>query len=85
MASSAAAAAVATSSEDEEFLYETANTGSHRYPVHDCCEFEDAESLKVSQSASRDKHHACDIDTAAMALHFGNLYWREDIFSSENL
>jgi acetoin utilization deacetylase AcuC-like enzyme/ankyrin repeat protein len=50
--------AAAPSSEDEEFLYESANIGSHRYPVHDCCEFEDAESLRrlifVPQDASDD-------------------------------
>jgi len=43
-----AAAAAATSSDDEDFLYETTHVGAHRYPVHDCCEYEDAESLRVS-------------------------------------
>jgi hypothetical protein len=49
---SAAAVAAATSSDDEDFLYEATNVGAHRYPVHDCCEFEDAESLRVSHFAS---------------------------------
>lgn len=48
----ATAAAEATSSDDEDFLYETANAGTHRYPVHDCCEFEDAEALRVSNFGS---------------------------------
>jgi len=34
------------SSYDDELNFES-NVGSHRYPVHDCCEFENAERLKV--------------------------------------
>lgn len=34
------------SSSDDDFQFEAANVGSNRYPVHDCCEFEDAESLR---------------------------------------
>jgi hypothetical protein len=36
-----------TSSYDEDYNFES-NVGSRRYPIHDCCEFEDAESLRVS-------------------------------------
>ena len=35
------------SSDDDDFNFESA-VGSRKFPVHDCCEFEDAESLKVS-------------------------------------
>ena len=31
-----------TSSYDEDYNFES-NVGSRRYPIHDCCEFEDAE------------------------------------------
>lgn len=34
------------SSDDDDFNFESA-VGSRKFPVHDCCEFEDAESLKV--------------------------------------
>ena len=36
-----------SSSYDEDFNFEP-NVGSRRFPIHDCCEFEDAESLSVS-------------------------------------
>lgn len=37
-----------SSDDDDDFHFDSANVGSKRYPVHDCCEFEDADSLKVS-------------------------------------
>ncbi len=36
-----------SSSYDEDYNFES-NIGSRRYPIHDCCEFEDADSLRVS-------------------------------------
>ncbi len=36
-----------SSSYDEDYNFES-NVGSRRYPIHDCCEFEDEESLRVS-------------------------------------
>lgn len=38
----------AESSDDDDFQFESENLGSKRYPVHDCCEFGDSESLRVS-------------------------------------
>lgn len=37
-----------SSDDDDDFDFESAHVGSKRYPVHDCCENEDAESLRVS-------------------------------------
>jgi hypothetical protein len=37
-----------SSDDDDDFNFESSHVGSKRYPVHDCCEFDDAESLKVS-------------------------------------
>ena len=45
-------AAAESSSDDDDFQFESAHVGSKRYPVHDCCEFEDAESLKVRETAT---------------------------------
>lgn len=72
MASSAAVAGTATSSEDEDFLYETAHVGARRYPVHDCCEFEDAESLRVSFTdvLGVTSWHATAVRSSWWALHF---------------
>ena len=40
-----------SSDEDEEYAYGDSNAAdSKRYPVHDCCEFEDAEALRVSKT-----------------------------------
>jgi len=36
------------SSDDDDFNFES-EVGSRKFPVHDCCEFEDSESLKVSK------------------------------------
>lgn len=36
----------AESSDDDDFHFESENLGSKRYPVHDCCEFGDSESLR---------------------------------------
>jgi hypothetical protein len=39
-----------SSDDDGEYTLENAATDSStRYPVHDCCEFEDAETLRVSK------------------------------------
>jgi hypothetical protein len=35
--------------EDEDFDFE-ANAGARRFPIHDCCEFEDEECLRVSRA-----------------------------------
>ena len=38
-----------SSDEDEDYAYGDSNAvESKRFPVHDCCEFEDAEALRVS-------------------------------------
>jgi hypothetical protein len=37
-----------SSSDDDDFNFESSNVVSKRYPVHDCCEYEDVESLRVS-------------------------------------
>jgi hypothetical protein len=38
-----------SSDDDDDFNFESSNIASKRYPVHDCCEYEDAESLRVSR------------------------------------
>mmetsp|Transcript_16005 Transcript_16005/g.24363 ORF Transcript_16005/g.24363 Transcript_16005/m.24363 type:complete len:1069 (+) Transcript_16005:197-3403(+) len=45
------------SSDDDDFDYE-ANAGERRYPVHDCCEFEDVESLRRLIVVRRDESDA---------------------------
>jgi len=35
-----------SSSDDDDFHFDSAHVGSKRFPVHDCCEYEDAESLR---------------------------------------
>lgn len=35
-----------SSSDDDDFHFDSAHIGSKRFPVHDCCEYEDAESLR---------------------------------------
>jgi hypothetical protein len=42
-----------SSDDDDDFNFESSHVGSKRYPVHDCCENEDAESLKVSRGDCR--------------------------------
>jgi len=38
----------ASTSDDDDYAYGDANMAeSNRYPVHDCCEFEDVETLRV--------------------------------------
>ena len=34
-------------SSDDDFEFDAEQGMAKRYPVHDCCEFEDAEALKV--------------------------------------
>jgi hypothetical protein len=43
-----------SSEEGEDYAYgEKQVVESQRYPIHDCCEFEDAEALRVSSIDSR--------------------------------
>jgi hypothetical protein len=43
-----------SSGEGEDYAYgEQQVVESQRYPIHDCCEFEDAEALRVSSIGSR--------------------------------
>jgi len=44
-------------SSDEDFDFGAEQGMEKRYPVHDCCEFEDAEALKVRQPKIR--WHPC--------------------------
>ena len=41
------------SSDDDDFRFGANQMGQKRFPVHDCCEFEDADSLKVRRSERR--------------------------------
>mmetsp|Transcript_31205 Transcript_31205/g.44299 ORF Transcript_31205/g.44299 Transcript_31205/m.44299 type:complete len:1012 (+) Transcript_31205:183-3218(+) len=54
------------SSDDDDFHFESENVGSKRYPVHDCCEFGDSESLRrlifVPQDNSDDEGESGDDD-----------------------
>ena len=39
-----------SSDDDDDYAYGDSNAiESKRFPVHDCCEFEDAEALRVSE------------------------------------
>ena len=40
--------ASSSSDDDDDFQFESSHVGSKRYPVHDCCDNEDADSLRVS-------------------------------------
>jgi hypothetical protein len=43
-----------SSDDDGDYTLEnTATESSTRYPVHDCCEFDDAEALRVSEAVLR--------------------------------
>jgi hypothetical protein len=44
-----------SSSDDDDFQFGANQMGQKRFPVHDCCEFEDADSLKVRSSERRRK------------------------------
>ena len=69
-----------SSSDDDDFQFESSHVGSKRYPVHDCCEFEDAESLRVRRRgcfyALCCKLRACSI----LWPHFAFLYALDGYF-----
>ena len=51
-------------SSDEDFDFGAEQGMAKRYPVHDCCEFEDAEALKVRQPKIR-WHPCCTASSSA--------------------
>jgi hypothetical protein len=55
-----------TSDDDEDYAHGEPMPGNEkRYPIHDCCEFEDAETLRVSPMVDCTKRNGRDDQDAA--------------------